>query len=366
MNFPRLIFCSALLTTSDLWAVEPYQPPTQAPAEVQLLAPDAVKRALEMLCSGNASVRDKAATALRQRSLTDATKKQAVELFKQAQQHHLKLLEAQVKRGATALIQVKTTHDAWATKRGEVMKLILTDYKKDPQEIAMLTREHEATEKLLNAFDKELSKSTPAWKPLVDATAPLERLDHAISLTEGPSSLYQAKSAEAYLKELGAAKAVLETWQIANARQRSNQELVSVTAHNESCKWAAKSAIAFATLLNQKRGVMNLAPLRLDENLSNAATSHSKEMAAMGYFAHESPVPANKGPGDRARNANFEGGWSGENIFMGSAGSNDAYWAWWGSDGHRFIMFADGPNTLGAGPAGVHWTMMTGKKNWPQ
>ena len=84
----------------------------------------------------------------------------------------------------------------------------------------------------------------------------------------------------------------------------------------------------------------------------------------MGYFAHESPVEANKSPGDRARNAKFDGGWSGENIFMGSPGASEAYGAWWGSDGHRFIMFSDGPNTLGVGPVSTYWTMMTGKKDW--
>ncbi len=52
----------------------------------------------------------------------------------------------------------------------------------------------------------------------------------------------------------------------------------------------------------------------------------------------------------------------GENIFMGSASHNSAYNAWFGSDGHRFIMFSDGPNLIGIGPHGKHWTMMTGKK----
>ncbi len=109
---------------------------------------------------------------------------------------------------------------------------------------------------------------------------------------------------------------------------------------------------------------MNLPPLRLDQALSAAATGHSQEMQALSYFAHESPVTTNKTPGDRARNAKFSGGWTGENIFMGSPGALEAYNAWWGSDGHRFIMFSDAPNTLGLGPVATYWTLMTGKKNW--
>jgi uncharacterized protein YkwD len=47
---------------------------------------------------------------------------------------------------------------------------------------------------------------------------------------------------------------------------------------------------------------------------------------------------------------------------MGSASPVAAYDAWFGSDGHRFIMFANGPNLIGIGPYGRHWTMMTGEK----
>ena len=46
---------------------------------------------------------------------------------------------------------------------------------------------------------------------------------------------------------------------------------------------------------------------------------------------------------------------------MGSSGFDAAYSAWFGSDGHRFIMFGDGCNVLGVGISGKHWTMMTGK-----
>jgi uncharacterized protein YkwD len=47
---------------------------------------------------------------------------------------------------------------------------------------------------------------------------------------------------------------------------------------------------------------------------------------------------------------------------MGSSSHTSAYNAWFGSDGHRFIMFSDRPNLIGIGPHGKHWTMMTGRK----
>ena len=86
----------------------------------------------------------------------------------------------------------------------------------------------------------------------------------------------------------------------------------------------------------------------------------------MKYFAHESPVAENKTFGDRAKNANFDGFASGECIFAGSHSADAAYGAWWGSDGHRFIMYMEGANTMGVGCGGTEtWTFNTGSKTWP-
>ena len=119
-------------------------------------------------------------------------------------------------------------------------------------------------------------------------------------------------------------------------------------------------------MLNGQRRVVDYAPLRLEEKLCAASTAHSAEMVALKYFAHESPVPANKGFGDRAKNAGFDGFASGECIFAGSRSADAAYGGWWGSDGHRFIMFMEGANTMGIGNAGSEtWTFNTGSRTWP-
>jgi uncharacterized protein YkwD len=117
----------------------------------------------------------------------------------------------------------------------------------------------------------------------------------------------------------------------------------------------------FATILNRERSWLGLDPLRLEEKLSAAARGHSQDMASHGFFAHQSPIPGKASPGDRARLAGFTGGWSGENIFAGSASPAAAFGGWFGSDGHRFIMFAAGPNVIGVGVHGSHWTLMTGR-----
>jgi hypothetical protein len=133
-----------------------------------------------------------------------------------------------------------------------------------------------------------------------------------------------------------------------------------VAAANARAAWASAPQKAFAELLNQRRIVLALRPLLLEEKLSAAASGHSKEMIALGYFAHESPVEKNKSFGMRAKNAGFQGGASGECIFTGSPGHAAAEKAWWYSDGHRLINYSSGPNVLGIGPVAGHWTLMTG------
>ena len=135
---------------------------------------------------------------------------------------------------------------------------------------------------------------------------------------------------------------------------------IGLEAAHRQYRWAKPEMQTFAEMLNTQRCLVGLRPLLLAERLSEAAYGHSEEMINLNYFAHESPVAKNKSPWDRARNAKFEGSAAGENIFAGSEAPAEAYGGWWSSDGHRFIMFADGVNALGVGRYARDWTMMTG------
>jgi uncharacterized protein YkwD len=131
-------------------------------------------------------------------------------------------------------------------------------------------------------------------------------------------------------------------------------------AANDSEKWAGPSQKEFARILNDRRVALGLQPLRLEQKLSEACIAHSKEMSAMSYFSHTSPVEENKTFGMRARNAGFSGNASGECIFSGNASPAAAERAWWYSDGHRLINYSRNPNTLGIGPVGTMWTLNVG------
>lgn len=140
----------------------------------------------------------------------------------------------------------------------------------------------------------------------------------------------------------------------------------AIAATHDRWKWAKPEIREFAAILNGRRVAVGIRPLLLAERLSEAAADHSDEMIKLGYFAHESPVEKNKTPWDRARNAQFEGDAAGENIFAGSEAPGSAFGGWWGSDGHRIIMFGDGINATGVGRRSGHWTMMTGSfKKFP-
>ena len=249
------------------------------------------------------------------------------------------------------------------TERTRIYELIKTDYKKQPDKIAMLRREVESLQKLNERARKIAVKEAPtldkAVKVIATALAEVSREVNIIDETEfnrdkldREEALMSVYDGELYLKNQEAVAATRKEME-ASASARSD---------NDNYVWANGAQKDFTHHLNEFRSLFALSPLRMEDKLSDAAVGHSKDMASMGFFAHQSPIPEKKSPGDRARLAGFKHRWSGENIFMGSSSPIAAYNAWFGSDGHRFIMFAKGPNLIGIGPHGKHWTMMTGTK----
>jgi uncharacterized protein YkwD len=249
------------------------------------------------------------------------------------------------------------------TERARIYKLIKTDYKKQPDKIAMLRREVESLQKI-NERARKISEKNP--EPLDESVRAI-----ATALAEVTREVNIIDKSEFHRNELDLDEALMSVYEgeiyIKNRKAISEirkeiEAQVSARRDNDACEWANESQKDFTHHLNAFRSHFALAPLLLEEKLSDAAVGHSKDMASMGFFAHQSPIREKKSPGDRARLAGFKHAWSGENIFMGSSSPVAAYNAWFGSDGHRFIMFAKGPNLIGIGPHGRHWTMMTGKK----
>jgi hypothetical protein len=251
------------------------------------------------------------------------------------------------------------------SERKRVMELIRTDWKKDGKKVAMLREEMEGLTKLHAKASKLGTANTSTFDTALDAavqgmceiTRELERFDAEAESKDLDDEQLESKLVSDHIhgSHLVALRKRLQITRDAVARLAE-----ATKANKEGGPWIDSGMREFAGLLNRERDICGLNPLRLEEKLSDAAKGHSGDMARLGFFAHESPVTDKKSPWDRARLAGFAGNASGENIFMGSTSFQAAYGGWFGSDGHRFIMFSDGPNVLGLGISGVHWTLMTG------
>lgn len=248
-------------------------------------------------------------------------------------------------------------------ERDRIYKLIKTDYKKAPDKIAMLRREVDSLAGLNERARKIAAKDPAALDAAIEIVATaLAEVIREVNIIDEVEFDRDQLNLDAALNEAYEGKIYLKNRSTVTRIRKEVSELTAARSDNDACEWANGSQKDFSHHLNEFRSLFALTPLRMEEKLSDAAVGHSRDMASMGFFAHQSPIPEKKSPGDRARLAGFKHRWSGENIFMGSTSPIAAYNAWFGSDGHRFIMFANGPNLIGIGPHGKHWTMMTGSK----
>lgn len=109
--------------------------------------------------------------------------------------------------------------------------------------------------------------------------------------------------------------------------------------------------------LNEIRIALGLPALRIDPRLGNAARDHSRDMQALGFFSHESPVEGKRTFGDRAARAGTSA--AAENIAAGHETGAAAIRGWWYSPGHHRNMLG-GFTRTGLGRADQLWTQMFG------
>ncbi|MBI3723524.1 CAP domain-containing protein [bacterium] len=110
---------------------------------------------------------------------------------------------------------------------------------------------------------------------------------------------------------------------------------------------------------NDYRVMMGRAALEIEPRIVESCRAHSQEMTKLGYFEHESPVPANKTAGDRLKNAGYEGSYA-ENISIAFEAPRATHLAWYNSaPHHRNILGADWVS-MGAGKDVPHWTQEFG------
>ncbi|MGC6426447.1 MAG: CAP domain-containing protein [Akkermansiaceae bacterium] len=288
--------------------------------------------------------------------------------LEKAQRAHEKRLDRLLNdEGKNPYLGIDLLTEELNTERERILALIHTDFKKAGDKVRMLRSEVEKLERLNERIRKTAKADSRGFDQTVSTIAiamaevqrELRSLDEEDPSENPPSSAAAQKEA---LNESFDGEVYLKTREEVDKVRREITLLGETNKANSESQWANSGQKEFARIINSERTLFGISPLLLEERLSAACTGHSVDMATLGFFAHESPVEGKKSPWDRARVAGFQHRAMGENIFMGSSAAQSAYKGWFGSDGHRFIMFGKRANLLGAGPHGRHWTMMTGRK----
>jgi uncharacterized protein YkwD len=106
-------------------------------------------------------------------------------------------------------------------------------------------------------------------------------------------------------------------------------------------------------LANEARAGAGCAPLRVDARITAAAQAHSDDMAANGYFSHNSLD--GRSFADRLRAAGYPSP-GGENIAQGQRSAQSVHRAWMTSPGHRANILNCGFTTIGVGVNQTAWT----------
>ena len=101
----------------------------------------------------------------------------------------------------------------------------------------------------------------------------------------------------------------------------------------------------------------------IHDQLVDAARGHSDDMNRLSFFAHFSPVPGKRSPGDRVKLAGYPLQGASENIHMGSSSPKGAHDGWRHSSGHHRNLLAKTWVEMGTGRSGRYWTQNFGLRS---
>lgn len=118
------------------------------------------------------------------------------------------------------------------------------------------------------------------------------------------------------------------------------------------------------TLVNSERSKAGCGPVSANAQLQTAALRHSQDMAAKGYFDHNSPD--GRDPGDRITAAGYRWTTYGENIARGQQTAAEVMDGWMNSPGHRANILNCAFKEIGVGvhdaSGGPWWTQAFGAR----
>ncbi len=256
-----------------------------------------------------------------------------------------------------------SSHRNWQALGHDAMVSVRSGLGGSGEMLGALDRRFGEAEKARVEMDARLARALAAIEQLSAVGVGLVELEGVLAGVEGRD----AEAVPSFKARLSAdpdGRALLAAEATLLRARRTRDAHVEAAMHNREQRWASSTAQRFATLLNRRRQVLGLEPLRLERRLWEACASHTEEMRQLGYFDHKSPRPGRQTPGERAQAAQFVGTFEGENLYQSARPEalERVFRSWWASDRHRQVLFASRPNRMGLDPGGgTHWALMTGR-----
>lgn len=316
------------------------------------------------LCSEDSDTRRRAHQFLSQLSENDSSVHKR--LLNKARLHHATPLENALERTYKELQPFAEARRNWTYERKQALTLGRKNLDYDTSDLKKLDQLLHEASRTYRQLQAQALAATNVWKALEPHGKILLELDIELAILKSDEEEAFKLSLGDVFEEFPFGDNAIHLIKQAKSLVAQRQQSAQVDSYNnDSAKWPTSSQRGFAKIINEMRIELGLSPLYLQKELSLASINHCAEMAKLGYFAHQSPTPANASPSKRAKNAMYSGRWQGENIYKGSSSPMAAYVAWWKSDGHRKVMIANGPNHLGIGLVKAHWTLSLGAGRSP-
>ena len=195
------------------------------------------------------------------------------------------------------------------------------------------------------AAPAQLKPCVPATKPCAPAAKPATPATKPATPAAKPATPAAKPAAPAAKPAAPAAKPA------APADNNSNTTVGNFSAFQKEV----------VDLVNVERTNRGLNPLKLDEKLSNVATTKSQDMINKNYFDHTSPTYGS--PFDMMKQFGISYKSAGENIAMGQNSPKEVVTAWMNSPGHRANILNSSFTDIGVGIAknssgSIYWTQM--------
>ena len=268
-----------------------------------------------------------------------------------------------LREGATSAGLFAASYRNWQALGRDAMRSVRGGLGESGELLLALDRRFDEAEKARAEVDSRLGPILEKMVSVSTAGAGLVELERELARLEG-NDIDAVKSLKARLGSSSNGLAILAVEPAILKARAAGVASLEARIHNREQKWAPSVVQRFAGLLNGRRHVLGLEPLRLERQLWKACATHADEMKRLGYFDHESPEPGRRTPDQRAQIARFVGTFVGENLYQSTLPEKpeQVFRSWWASDKHRLVLFGGSPNALGLDPGGgTHWALMTGR-----